>query len=114
MDKERKKELLLEYKERKVVGGVYIIENTVTGKVLLESAIDINGSKNKFDFSIQTNSCTSMRLQKDWKEYGAGSFEFKVLEEIEKKAEQTTKEFKEDVKTLEEMWLEKLTDKEFY
>lgn len=114
MDKNRKKELLLQYKERKVIGGVYVIRNKENGKMLLLSALDLNGSKNRFEFSKQTGSCSYIKLQSDWNKLGWDMFEFEVLEKIEKKPEQTDGEFKEDVKLLEEMHLSKISKDSLY
>jgi hypothetical protein len=55
-----------------------------------------------------------MRLQKDWTEYGSGSFVYEVAEELEKGETQTITEFKADLALLKEIWFEKLSDKEFY
>ncbi len=114
MDKPAKKALMTEYKERKVIGGVYAVRNTVNGKQLILSASDLQGSKNRFLFSQQTNGCISPKLNKDWEQFGANSFAFEVLEELEKKETQTSKEFAEDVKTLEEIWLGQLNPDKLY
>lgn len=108
MKSEDKKALTLAYKERKVIGGVYRIVNSVNSNMLLASTADLQGAQNRFDFAQKTGSCIHLKLQKDWAELGANAFQFEVLEELEKKEDQTPKEFKEDLKTLEEMWQEKL------
>lgn len=108
MKNEDKKALTLAYKERKVIGGVYRIVNSKNNNVFLSSTADLQGAQNRFDFSQKTGSCVHFKLQKDWTEFGAAAFQFEVLEELEKKEDQTSKEFQEDIKTLEEMWNEKL------
>ena len=106
-----KKEILAQYKEREVIGGVYAIKNIQNGKLLLESATDLQGSKNRFEFSLKTGSCVSMKLRNDWKN---GTFVFEVMEEIKKGETQTDAEFKSDVDALKEMWAEKFSAQELY
>lgn len=104
---QRKKELMLEYKERKVIGGVYIITNTANGKYFLSEDTNIQSVKNRFEFSQSTNSCIMPKLQKDWAEFGNEVFTFEILEEIEMKETQTLKEFKEDLDVCCQIWAEK-------
>ncbi|ATW26834.1 GIY-YIG nuclease family protein [Candidatus Formimonas warabiya] len=105
---DRKKELRQEYRKQKTVGGVYKITNTVDGRFWLYGATNIQGHKSRFEFAQKTNACVDLKLQKEWDRYGAGAFAFEILEELEMKDTQTTKEFKEDIKVLEEIWAEKL------
>jgi hypothetical protein len=102
-----RKELTLAYKERKVVGGVYQIVNTQNSNFLLASTADLQGAQNRFDFAQKTGSCIHFKLQKDWAEFGPSAFKFEILEELEKKEDQSPKEFQEDLKVLQEMWAEK-------
>ena len=108
LDKQNRKKILAAYKQRKIIGGVYAINNTVNGKILLVQTSDIEGSKNRFEFSKKTNSCISFQLQKDWKTFGAEAFSFEVLEKLEKKDTQTLKEFQEDLRVLYNILLEKM------
>jgi len=114
MDKPNKKEILATYKERKIIGGVYLIRNTANNKALLLSTTDLQGSKNRFEFSLKTSSCVTLKLQKEWAEFGANSFTMEVLEELSKTDAQTLKEFGDDIKNLEEIWLEKLDSNTLY
>lgn len=107
MDRQSRKEKLEAYKHRKIIGGVYLIKNNANGKSLLQSSTDLMGSKNRFNFSCHTGSCISLKLQNDWDKFGKDAFVFEVLEELIKKETQTLKEFSDDVKTLEEIWMEK-------
>ncbi|RPF48164.1 hypothetical protein EDD70_0977 [Hydrogenoanaerobacterium saccharovorans] len=112
--KTRKKEILKEYKERAITGGAYVITNKVTGKMLLMCETDLKGSQNRFNFMSMTGSCFNSKLQKDWNEFGARSFTFTILEELEMKETQNIVEFKEDLKILEELWREKLGEDKLY
>jgi hypothetical protein len=112
MKSEAKKRLLSAYRERKVVGGVFAIRNTDHGKRLIDSTVDLHGSRNRFDFMKKTGSCYHLKLRGEWS--GNPPFVFEVLEELEKGETQTDSEFAEDVKALRELWLEKLRDERFY
>jgi hypothetical protein len=111
---DRRKELKAQYKERKVIGGVFVIRNTETGKPFLDATTDLQGSKNRFAFARQTGNCTDLKLQGDWAKHGASAFALEVLEELVKTETQTDAEFAADVKCLKAMWAEKLADKDFY
>ncbi|MDD4188665.1 MAG: GIY-YIG nuclease family protein [Eubacteriales bacterium] len=113
-DGKSKKELIALYKEREIVGGVYIIKNTLNNKILLKADTNLQGSKNRFEFSQKTGSCVDMRLQSDWNKDGGGQFVFEVLEELKKGETQTTEEFKTDIGILKEIWFDKLSDKDLY
>ena len=106
-DKMSRKEMTKAYKAREVVGGVYAITNTQTGEKLIESSLNLQGSKNRFEFSKNTGSCIYKKIQADWDRYGADAFAFEVLEELAKTNIQTDEQFAEDVETLKELWLSK-------
>lgn len=105
---ERKRALLAEYKARPLTGGVCAIRNTATGRILLSGAVNADGYRNRFEFSVSSGSCVQPALSDDWAEYGAGSFAFQILEELKKTPEQSDKAFQKDLETLTEIWREKL------
>ncbi len=113
-DGKSKKELKAQYKEREIVGGVYIIKNMLNNKLLLKADTNLQGSRNRFEFSQKMGSCVDMRLQGDWNKDGGGQFVFEVLEELKKGETQTAEEFKSDIGVLKEIWLDKLSDRDFY
>ena len=100
----RRKEIINEYKERKLLGGVYTITNTLNGKYLIDYAANLKSVQNRFQFAVTTGSTVHPKLQKDWEELGAKAFTLKVLEELEQKPEQSQAEFMDDLKTLEQLW----------
>ena len=114
MESNSKKEMVTEYKERKVIGGICAIKNTANGKMLLAAVNDLQAYKNRFGFSQSMGGCLHIKLQQDWEEFGADAFAFEILEELVKKETQTTKEFSEDIKILKEIWLEKLDQAKLY
>jgi len=114
METKTKKEILAQYKEREMIGGVYAIKNTLNDKLLLLVTADLQGSKNRFAFSQKTGSCVDMKLQSDWNRQGGGQFVLEVLEELKKGDTQTEKEFKADLGILKEMWLDRLSDRDLY
>jgi hypothetical protein len=109
-----KKELISQYKEREVIGGVYVIRNTLNNKALFAATTDLRASKNRFDFSQKTGSCVDSKLQTDWSRQGGAAFVFEVLEDLNKGEKQSKEDFKDDIEVLEEMWLEELSGKDMY
>ena len=106
--------MLAQYKEREIIGGVYVIRNLSKNKLLLDAAQDINGSRNRFEFSVKTGSCVYMKLQNDWNEQKGEQFVFEILEELKKGETQSPAEFKADIELLKQIWLEKLSGENFY
>lgn len=107
MEKEKRKRLVEEYKLKKTTGGVYMVRNQETGTFFLKGDTNLEGSKNRFEFSQKTGSCVFHQLRREWDQYGPAAFEFVVLEEIEQKAEESGAAFKDRLKKLEEKWKEK-------
>jgi hypothetical protein len=112
MDK-TKKELQAAYKERQVLGGVYALKNTGSGKRLIDATVDLQGIKNRFEFMKKTGSCMNLKLQQDWTSKDP-PFVLEVVEELEKGQTQTQEEYLADLDTLKEMWLEKLAAADLY
>ena len=107
MEKLTKKELYQQYKDREVIGGIYCIKCHGNDHKWIKSTKDLQSAKKRFEFSIMINSCPEIIMDVDWKQYGASSFSFEVLEEMKKSETQTLREFSEDIAVLLEMWLEK-------
>jgi len=112
-DNQTKKELAAKYKDREIVGGVYVIRNTQNNKLLFGAVTDLHGIKNRFEFSLITGSCVDPRLQSDWNK-GSGQFVFEALEELRKGETQTMEEFKADILALKDIWLDELAGRDFY
>ncbi|WP_085832399.1 GIY-YIG nuclease family protein [Clostridium merdae] len=107
MNDAAKKALKNQYKNSKQVGGVYRICCVPSGECWVRSSPDLKGAKNRFEFQCATKLSPEPAMAPAWKQYGAGAFGFEILEEIEKKETQTSREFLEDVAALLEMWNEK-------
>lgn len=114
MNKDRRKELREQYKTRKVVGGIYRIVNGENGRFYLQSTDDMQATRNWFGTFHVFESCSLPPLQGDWKQYGAQVFSLEELDHLEKGSEQTREEFQMDLKTLLEMWDEKLPKENRY
>ena len=109
-----RKELINEYKNRKSVGGVCMITNLTNNKMLIYEAPDLHGAKNRFEMAKKMGGGSlNLKISADWDKLGPESFSFRVLEELEKKDEQSPAEFKNELKLLKELWQEKLSG-EFY
>jgi len=115
-DKDSKKRLRSAYKEssRTQSGGVYLIRNTKNGKIFLDIAPDIAAVENRFHFSRQTDTCVNAKLRTDWALYGSRAFEFEIAEIIDKNADQSPAEFREDLELLKNMWIGKIDPSMLY
>lgn len=107
MDKQSRKELKEQYKNRTRIGGVYRIICKVNEEQWIRTTMDMQGAKNRFLFSVSMDSYPEQAMAKAWKQYGKSAFSFEVLEELQMSETQTEQEFLEDINTLLEIWNEK-------
>jgi hypothetical protein len=96
-----RKQLSKAYRERMRRGGVYMITNTRNGRYLISYAADVDSIRNRFQFAVTTGSAMDSRLRDEWKEYGAAAFALEILAELEKRPDQSDRDFLDDLKTLE-------------
>ena len=106
MDRERKKALINAYKEQKTEGGVYAIINRQTGERRVFGAVNLEGAKNLFSFMQRTGNCSILELRREWERYGPGAFTLEVLATLERKEEESAKDFKEEIAALTALWQE--------
>ncbi len=96
-----RRDLTRAYKERAVIGGVYTITNTRNGRYLLGYVADVASVRNRFQFAVRTGSAVDPRLRADWMAFGAAAFALEIVEELEKRPDQSQAAFLDELKTLE-------------
>jgi hypothetical protein len=111
---DRRKTLINEYKQRRIFGGIYRVTNTRNGMYLLDHTPNLQAKQNSFSFQVSSGSCFHHKLEKDWVAFGSQAFTFEILEELEKKKDASQEEFIEDLKTLEQLWSDKLDPSKRY
>lgn len=102
-----KKELKKQYVQTTRPMGVYQVKNLENGKIFIDSSLEVNGKMNRVKFQLDHGSHPNINLQNDFKEFGADKFLFEVIDYLEPK-ENSENDYTEDLKMLEEMWIEKL------
>ncbi len=103
-----RKALSREYKESPPPVGVYRVRNTVSGRSLVGSAVNLAGRLNRHRFQLEMGSHPNRDLLADWKEFGAAAFAFEELDRL-KPPDEPGYDPAEDLQVLEEMWIDKLT-----
>lgn len=102
-----KKELKKQYKQTLQPMGIYKIINAGNGKIFIGSAKNLPGKINSIKFQLESGSHLNKELQEDFVKFGKIKFNFEVIDYLEPK-EDPDYNYTEDLKILEEMWLEKL------
>jgi hypothetical protein len=102
-----KKEAIREYKISHRPMGVFQIRNKINDKVFIDSSNNIPGKINRHKFALNAGLHASKTLQADWNELGGSAFEFETIEPLEPR-DDLTHDYRSDLATLEELWLEKV------
>lgn len=88
--------------------GVFQVRNTVTGKLLIDSSVNLPAMFNRLRMQLATGAHVKHRdLQSDWNELGENAFAFEVLEELEP-PDAPGYDPSADLKAMLELWLEQL------
>lgn len=103
-----RKALIRQYKETRRPMGIYCVRNTVNGKLLIGTSVDLPSMLNRQRTQLRMGMHRNPALQKDLSEYGIEAFEVEVLDTLEV-PDQADYDPTADLRTLEQMWLDKLS-----
>jgi hypothetical protein len=111
-DGDRRRELRAAYDRRRTDAGIYVLRNTVTGRVFLGSAPDLAAVRNRLEFgqATGTSGVLDRRMAADARAHGMGSFELEVIDTIDVADGTPPGDVAADLKELEALWREKLGD----
>ena len=87
--------------------GIYRITNLVNGKIYIGGSRSLQAIFNRVKFQLKNGLHVNKELQKDYLQWGEEKFSFEVADYLEPRAEPDY-DYTEDLRALEEMWLEKL------
>ncbi len=104
---DNRKELIRKYKEAPKPMGIFQIKNLKNNKIYIESSKNLDASINKYKFLLKYELCKNISLQNDWNKFGDNNFIFEVIDTLKPKEEPDIN-YSKELKTLEELWLEKL------
>lgn len=102
-----RQELKRAYQERPRPAGIFQIKNTISGKVLLGSSLNLDGALNRHRFMLSIGGHPNKALQQDWDQFGADAFVCEVLE-LAKVTEDPHFNLSDELTLLEQIWIEQL------
>lgn len=104
-----RREMIKEYKNSLRPMGIVQVKNLRNGRVYLAASANTQGTINSMRFQLKMGTfLPSPGLAQDWKELGEESFVIEVLDELKPVDDDPTHDYRDDLKALETMWLEKL------
>lgn len=109
-----RKSRIRDYKQNPPAAGVFLIRNTVSGRVLVGRAANLPGMFNRQRFQLEMGSHPDRELQVDWNTLGQDCFEFEVLDELELGEDLTPQALSDELVVLHRLWLDHLSGQEFY
>ncbi len=108
MSNDRKRELVREYKERKVRRGVFAVRCAPSGEVWVSASPNLEAQQNGLWFQLKLGgSHANPALKAAWKLHGEAAFSYEILAELSDE-ERSAYALKADLKALEEEWRAKL------
>jgi hypothetical protein len=93
-----RKDMQLEYKERKVKIGIFQIINKNNNKICLRSSFDLEKGFNSDIFQLNAGVHPNKELQNDWKLLGENMFEFKIFDELKVSDDLSNNEIRKELK----------------
>ncbi|MBN1349213.1 GIY-YIG nuclease family protein [candidate division KSB1 bacterium] len=102
-----KKEAIKNYKQTIQPMGIYQIKNNRNGKLFIGSAKNLSGKLNSHRFQLKNGLHPIKDMQKEFNEVGEEGFSFEILDYLKPK-DDLKRDYTEELKLLEDMWMEKL------
>jgi hypothetical protein len=107
VSKDRRRELVREYKEQRPRRGVYAIRCAATGEVWASASPNLEKQQNSIWFQLRMAGFPNRALQAAWNAHGEGAFSFAIVAELSVE-ERSDYAIKADLKALEAEWRERL------
>jgi hypothetical protein len=102
-----KRTLKQQYKESEIPAGIYRVVNTQADRSLVGSSVNLPAILNRHRADLKMGAHRNQELQRDWNELGEDAFAFEILDTL-KPREEPGYDVKQELSTLEELWLERL------
>ena len=83
MDKQNRRDLVRDYKEKKTLAGVYAIRCAPTDEVWVAGSRNIEAQQNSSWFSLRSGGHPNKALQAAWTTHGPETMAFEILERID-------------------------------
>ncbi|MGE0422799.1 MAG: GIY-YIG nuclease family protein [Reyranellaceae bacterium] len=106
MKHEDRKAAIAAYKERKVAAGVFVVRCAATGQRWAGCAPDLATIWNRLSFSLRQGGERHPSLQTAWRDHGADSFSFDIVERVD--AEELTYGRDQVLRDRRDRWCESL------
>lgn len=103
-----RKALIRQYTQTPRTMGVGAVRNTANGRTLVVASRDLPALLNRQRAQLRLNAHANRALQADWNSLGPDAFDFVVLDTLIPK-DAPDYDPTEDLRTLEGLWLEKLS-----
>ena len=105
-----KKELKKQYTQTVLPMGIFQVKNLISGKIFIDSGLNVQGKINSCRFQLSLGSHMNKTLQEDFNQIGITNFSFEIIDYLEPKEdkEDMKMDYTDDLKLLEEIWIEKL------
>jgi hypothetical protein len=103
-----RKALIRAYKETRRPMGVYRIHNTRDDRSLVGRSVDLPAILNRERVALRFGNHPNAALQRDWSTHGPEAFVFEVLDTLEPPDEPPDYDPTDDLRVLEEMWVDRL------
>jgi hypothetical protein len=104
-----RKALIRQYKETRRPVGVFRIRNKVDDRSFVAASVDLPSALNRHRAQLNGNVHANRGLQDDWNRLGSDAFEFESLDVLSPPAERPDWDPAEELRVLQELWLEKLS-----
>jgi hypothetical protein len=78
-----RKEVIKEYKNRKVPRGVFAVRCTATGQVWVDSSPNLDAARNGLWFFLRHGNHHNKALQAEWNTHGDEAFQYEILEKLD-------------------------------
>ena len=83
MKGEARKAAIAAYKERKVVGGIYLVRCEASGEMWVGQWPDIETIQTRLWFTLRHGTNPKKEMLEAWRRHGEARFSFEILEKLE-------------------------------